>query len=645
MNAYVKEIVLFSKNGDMRRVSLEEGLNIITGDSKTGKSALIEIVDYCLFSSRSTIPVGKITEFTEIFCVILKIKNKYLVIGRPHWKSGDRLKAYFSFEANRRFIDTFSFEYFANKSLRTYKDVQLDVEKHLGLSVTDTRESIDSERRGAGKATMRSFVSLIFQHQNLIANKHSLFYRFDDYQKRKKTIEQLPILLGWVDGDYYALKQRYDFKKKKLSTEQKRLKSTELTTDEEIQKLRIPIDQYFTSLGYILEKDLSLRNLKKLAGDLPVIPQSAYEDSDITSQLLRLEKNRKEFRSELSDVNILIDQISNNNNNAYDYGKLLNQIVSVNENEELEEKSLECPVCHHKTTEVEETIVAVKSSRNNLIAELKNVGSYKNDSSQHITQLIDKKDILKKKIRIISSEIGNLEKVSQKGVSEKALRDTLMRLKGRIEVTLEQVLHKPTLGQGSLNINELKSEIQFIEEKLAGYALDTKFEEANSFISQRMTSISERLDFENELQPGKMHFDLKNFDFSYNYNRENIRLSEMGSGANWLACHLSLFLSLLHLSCKESGNSIPSFLFLDQPSQVYFPKTTKVITSSNSELGEDDENIKQVKNIFNVILAELSEMKKDYGFMPQIVVMEHADEKEFYSYVKKRWTTDGEKLI
>lgn len=644
MNAYVKEIVLFSKNGDMRRVSLEEGLNIITGDSKTGKSALLEIVDYCLFSSRSTIPVGKITEFTEIFCIILKIKNKYLVIGRPHWKSGDRLKAYFSFEANSRFIDTFSFEYFSNKSLRTYKDVQLDVEKHLGLSVTDTRESIDSERRGAGKATMRSFVSLIFQHQNLIANKHSLFYRFDDYQKRKKTIEQLPVLLGWVDGDYYALKQRYDLKKKKLSTEQKRLKSIKLTTDEEIQKLRIPINQYFTSLGYILDKDLSLRNLKKLAGDLPVIPQSAYEDSDIKSQLLKLEKNRKEFRTELSDVNILIDQISNNNNHAYDYGKLLNQIVSANENEELE-KSLECPVCHHKTTEVEKTIVAVKSSRNNLIAELKNVGSYKNDSSQHLTQLIDKKDILKKKIRIISSEIGNLEKVSQKGVSEKALRETLMRLKGRIEVTLEQVLHKPTLGQSSLDIDELKSEIKFIEEKLAGYALDTKFEEANSFISQRMTSISERLDFESELQPGKMHFDLKNFDFFYNYNRENIRLSEMGSGANWLACHLSLFLALLHLSCKESGNSIPSFLFLDQPSQVYFPKTTKVITSSDSELGEDDENIKQVKNIFNVILAELSEMKKDYGFVPQIVVMEHADEKEFYSYVKKRWATDGEKLI
>ena len=38
-------------------------------------------------------------------------------------------------------------------------------------------------------------------------------------------------------------------------------------------------------------------------------------------------------------------------------------------------------------------------------------------------------------------------------------------------------------------------------------------------------------------------------------------------------------------------------------------------------------------------------MKKDYGFAPQIVVLEHADEKEFDKYVKKRWASDGEKLI
>jgi len=46
-----------------------------------------------------------------------------------------------------------------------------------------------------------------------------------------------------------------------------------------------------------------------------------------------------------------------------------------------------------------------------------------------------------------------------------------------------------------------------------------------------------------------------------------------------------------------------------------------------------------------VIVQEIENIKKDCGFSPQIVVMEHADEKEFDQYVKKRWDNQGEKLI
>ena len=100
-------------------------------------------------------------------------------------------------------------------------------------------------------------------------------------------------------------------------------------------------------------------------------------------------------------------------------------------------------------------------------------------------------------------------------------------------------------------IEELKLDISDLEEKLNGYVLDSRILDANSFISKNMTRISEKLNFEKELTPGQMRFDLKTFEFYYNFERQNISLSEMGSGANWLACHLSLFLSLLHLSCKE----------------------------------------------------------------------------------------------
>ncbi|SMG67244.1 conserved hypothetical protein [methanotrophic bacterial endosymbiont of Bathymodiolus sp.] len=140
---------------------------------------------------------------------------------------------------------------------------------------------------------MRSFVSLLFQHQNLIANKHSLFYRFDDYQKRKKTIDQFPILLGWVDAEYYSLKQQLEAKNKQLGDELRRKKAHQLNEDEQIRRLRVPIEQYYKSIGYVLEASFSLSQLKKIAQNLPDVPRTVEEDSDIKLQLLNLNNARK----------------------------------------------------------------------------------------------------------------------------------------------------------------------------------------------------------------------------------------------------------------------------------------------------------------------------------------------------------------
>lgn len=88
MKCYIREIAIFGTDGEKRGIdNLKEGLNIITGDSQTGKSALLEIVDYCLLSSRSTIPRGKIIEFANLFAIVLELNDKYIVLGRPASKS------------------------------------------------------------------------------------------------------------------------------------------------------------------------------------------------------------------------------------------------------------------------------------------------------------------------------------------------------------------------------------------------------------------------------------------------------------------------------------------------------------------------------------------------------------------------------
>ena len=47
MRSYIKYLGVIDKLDNCHYISLKEGLNIITGRSSTGKSAIIELFDYC----------------------------------------------------------------------------------------------------------------------------------------------------------------------------------------------------------------------------------------------------------------------------------------------------------------------------------------------------------------------------------------------------------------------------------------------------------------------------------------------------------------------------------------------------------------------------------------------------------------------
>ncbi|TKH39085.1 hypothetical protein C1I59_07520 [Paenibacillus polymyxa] len=84
MKSRIEAIIILNNEEEKRFVDLNEGMNIISGESKTGKSALVEIIDYCFCSSQSTIPKGKITDFASIFSLILVIDSKRYILARKN---------------------------------------------------------------------------------------------------------------------------------------------------------------------------------------------------------------------------------------------------------------------------------------------------------------------------------------------------------------------------------------------------------------------------------------------------------------------------------------------------------------------------------------------------------------------------------
>ena len=122
MKSYIKSIIIFDENGEKRVVPLEQGVNIITGESKTGKSALVEIIDYCFCSTRCTVPKGKITEFAHLYVLVMLIGNNTYVIARYNWDNGGKM--FFSKEAEDFSPTNLEINYFDEKTALSYNDVK-----------------------------------------------------------------------------------------------------------------------------------------------------------------------------------------------------------------------------------------------------------------------------------------------------------------------------------------------------------------------------------------------------------------------------------------------------------------------------------------------------------------------------------------
>ena len=153
-----------------------------------------------------------------------------------------------------------------------------------------------------------------------------------------------------------------------------------------------------------------------------------------------------------------------------------------------------------------------------------------------------------------------------------------------------------------------------------------------------MKEIGNKLDFESSYKPINLKFSLTNFDLWHEKeNKDKVYLRSMGSGANWLYSHITLFLALQSFFCSLGNKSlIPPILFLDQPSQVYFPTSIK---DENDEFNIDhieekkgtntkDEDLKAVTNLFNRLVSFCKTILKETGIEPQIIITDHADRLE-----------------
>lgn len=656
MKTLLKFIGLFDQRERLHGVELKAGLNLITGRSSTGKSSLIEIFDYCMASSEDTIPHGVIKDHAKLFFVWMVIGETEYIIGR------DAAGKEFYIVDNPIVDDIWqlSSDIFDNHDYKK-DDYKIQLGILFGIDAQNTAETVEQlndKRKGAQRPSVRNMMPFILQHQNLVANKQALFYRFDQKEKRDETIDQFKVFAGFVDANYYALSVEASLLQEKIGRLEKKLSKAQEDIHETYNRLLDDISVYSEITGGSILEDLTeekfTENPESFRNEIENLDYFEIKiDPSNKPQLdkyRKLESEENKLMAQLRETQLHLEEVIG----SIDYIETYkNALEATHKPKSVSINYSVCPFCHQHTEHTLNEAKGLADAISNLNEELKNIPSI-------IRPLHEEKIRLQEEVEEIKGKLGEVDKakdelaeiieaLKQNYSLQKQAYKTIYKILSRIDLASNE-----TLKELQQNIYTLRLELN---QKWAGlnvYNLEQKMVLAERGIRQSMAQYRKTINFETSLDDYSLVFDLEKFELYFqkgmNEYAEKKYLRAIGSGANWLNAHLCLFLALADFFYTHKKSTVPSLLFLDQPSQVYFPAqkdTGDEFNPEESGIGKVDEDMTAVNRIFTL----LYDFCKKHGNGIQIIVTDHADDlkieglEDFEEIVRARWRKEGEGLV
>ena len=626
MKLAILKIILWPKDAALppRVIPFLPGkINVITGESATGKSSLTAIIDYCLGSGKCAIPVGLIRDVTDWFGLHLKLANTELIVARRnpgdqqtttdlYWVEGLDLGVPNRVEKNGRVEDLKS---------RLDQAAQLP---HLELS------GDDSIGYGA-RPSFRDMAAFNFQPQHIVANPYTLFFKADTTEHREKLRAIFPLVLGAIDSSTLA-KQR---ELKDLTKDHDKLRRELDARLHAAKAWEAEIESYYLqakALGllpnspnpdaswnldrYVLELKPIPDNIKSL--DIPEIKEGTSEEAVTTlTQILgeedRLARQIGSARQRLSKL----DQLSAS---VGEYGATLSEqkdrMLGAGWLEQKLRATHKCPVC-----------LAVHEEGNEYLGELQKLAHELSALSISVAQAPAKLDQelagLRNELRSLEHDISKarkkrqfLESQSQEMSAQRQRIRQIYLFVGRVEQALENLSESKNVGDIKERVEQLFRRIQELRNDLDPKAQRERERAAVEAVSSRIHDFARDLKLEHAAENVRLNIRELTLQFTTLSGRTDF-LWEVGSGQNWVGYHISCLLALHEHFLGLSNSHIPRFLVIDQPSQVYFPEAWPALDDAP---GGKSADIEGVHRIFSALSKFLESLPDSF----QIIVSEHA---------------------
>jgi len=636
----INSIVLYNSDGDIRELNFNIGkVNIITGESKTGKTAIIDIVDYCLGSEQCGIREGIVRNYVEWFAIKLQLKDEQIFVARQNPSKLGQASTANIYYANADRLSTPALSQLSNNS--NINNLKNTLSRKLGI-VEYANTPNEGSTLPALSVNFKHSRYYCFQPQFLIAQPDYLFYNQTEPFVPQSIKDTLPYFLGAVREDSIKVEQMIAQKKKELARLTKSYQESVRIKEEGSKKIFNLIEEAkqvnLISVDSVIEdNDKGLEILKKLI---------AWEENEIEYVSVQNE-NLKILLNEKKDVQTVLTEIDDELKAATSFEKEASGYKNEAEQQVVRLQSIElyregdtnlttCPLCDHTLENQIPSIEAIKHSLETLNDNLQTTRAEAPRVTKYIDSLRIRRDDLIKQIGIKNANIKALYKEQDEAKKYQELNLRRGKVIGRISLLLES--YEETSEDLTIpdRINMLSNEIAQLEQTIGTEEKEALLSAALNKLNIQMTLWKDQLDI--EYQDSPIRFDLKKLTLFADTPQKPIPLSLMGSGANWVAYHLLIHLALHKLFIRDNRPT-PNFLILDQPSQVYFPPEKDANNTGEISQSSDE---KAVEMMFNFILKIVSEL---YPHL-QVIITDHAkiNTPEFQDALIEEWRA-GEKLV